>query len=54
MKRVYIICAKCGSDRMIFEIDDPNDEACGVYITCLDCGELTSVEAWNESKENGE
>ncbi len=49
-KKVHIICAKCGSDDIAFKIEPPNenDENCGVYITCQDCGELTGVEEWNE------
>lgn len=47
-QKVYIICQKCGSDEMEFLIDPPDQESCGVYLTCYNCSELTSVEEWNE------
>lgn len=33
---------------MKFEITKSDEESCGVDILCMDCGELTSVEEWNE------
>ncbi len=47
-QKAYIICQKCGSDEMEFLIDPPEQESCGVYLTCHNCAELTSVEEWNE------
>ena len=52
--KVHIICAKCGSDDVKFKIDIPESKeereecGCGVYISCCNCAELTSVEEWNE------
>ena len=47
-QKAYIICQKCGSDEMEFIIDPPDQESCGVYLSCHNCAELTSVEEWNE------
>lgn len=47
-KKVHIICAKCGSTNVYFDIDEPSEEDCGVSICCDDCGELTGIEEWNE------
>jgi protein-arginine kinase activator protein McsA len=47
--KLHIICAKCGSDDIHFQIIDRDvDELSGVYIICENCSELTSVEEWNE------
>lgn len=48
MKKVHIICQKCGSNEMEFKFDKPSKEDSGVSISCLCCGELTGVEEWNE------
>lgn len=48
VQKAYIICQKCGSDEMEFIIDPPDQESCGVYLSCHNCSELTSVEEWNE------
>lgn len=53
--KVHMICAKCGSDEMYFDIEkrenhvyyDP-DDGVGVFIVCTNCSELTGVEEWNE------
>ena len=52
-RKAHIICAKCGSDEMHFEIDqDPtdvnNEDGCGVFLVCENCAELTGIEEWNE------
>lgn len=55
MKSVYIICAKCGSDDMLFinqELEPEEKEDCGsgICITCNECGTMTSIEEYNEYK----
>ncbi|MDK9790650.1 hypothetical protein [Vibrio sp. D431a] len=50
-KKAHLICAKCGDDEYIkFKYIAPSTEDCGtgVFISCGNCGELTSVEEWNE------
>ena len=51
MKSIHLICAKCGSDEVVFKITKPTEEDCGVYTKCLNCGELDSVEHHNERQE---
>lgn len=49
--KVYMICAKCGSDEMHFKIEKPEypeDGEIGVCIICENCAELTGVDEWNE------
>lgn len=59
-KPLYIICAKCGSNKVTFKLDTPvkpegEDWQRGVSISCFDCGELTSPEEYNEwVKEKGD
>jgi uncharacterized Zn finger protein len=53
VKSLYIICAKCGSDEIRFNLDKPvkpegEDWDRGVSIRCQDCGELTSPEEYND------
>lgn len=52
MKSVHMICAKCGSDDMHFDIGDREFDGesyhSGVYIICKNCAESTSVEEHNE------
>lgn len=48
---VHLICGKCGSLDIMFRIDKPDEESCGVVIVCKNCSELTSVECINEWKE---
>ena len=53
-RKAYIICQKCGSDEMYFKIDENPIQwegepyNCGVDLCCTNCGELTSIEEWNE------
>ncbi|MGR5555951.1 hypothetical protein ACQKQC_06575 [Vibrio fortis] len=50
-KKAHIICAKCGEGENIgFTYGGRNSADCGtgVNIQCGNCGELTSVEEWNE------
>ncbi|ELP6119241.1 hypothetical protein QTV43_000381 [Vibrio vulnificus] len=49
--KAHIICAKCGEGEQIgFTYRGRHSADCGtgVYIKCDNCGELTSVEEWNE------
>ncbi len=48
---VHVICGICGSLNIQFNIDEPDEESCGVVTICKNCGELTSVETINEWKE---
>jgi hypothetical protein len=43
-KPVYIICSKCGSDRMSFK----RNEECGVYLCCDDCATITFADEYND------
>ena len=60
MRSVYIICAKCGSDDILFinqeytpeEQKDP-DYGSGICMVCSDCSTMTSVEEFNEYKLGG-
>lgn len=52
-KKAHIICAKCGSDNVYFDIDEgetPEGEEynSNVSICCNNCAELTGIEEWNE------
>lgn len=47
-KKAHIICAKCGSDDMHFEMIKEPYECPTVYLSCGNCSELTSTDEWNE------
>jgi len=51
---VHVICGKCGSLDIKFEIGDPEpDEGfCGVSTYCANCSELTSIEEINNWKKD--
>lgn len=49
-KKVHIICAKCGNEDMGFILDDPFDNS-GVYLSCGNCREMTSIEEWSEAND---
>jgi len=57
--KVHMICAKCGSADMEFRWQGGLTNPSGrkflqePSINCCDCGELTSLEEWNESNEKG-
>ena len=44
-RSVYIICAKCGSDCIIFERDLEGGD---VHLSCDDCATLTWTDEHNE------
>ncbi len=51
MRSIYLICAKCGSNRINFEsnIEDFEDNILNTtYICCKDCGTITSLAEYNE------
>lgn len=51
---VNITCAKCDSDKVFFCIRGPlSNGNTGVSVKCNNCGELTSVEEWNEHNGMG-
>ena len=48
---VHVICGKCGSLKIFPKIEKPHEEGCGVYFSCSNCSELTSIEEIDEWKE---
>lgn len=50
-KKVHIICGKCGSDDIIFIINNPcidnPYEVASIY--CKNCSELTGICEWSEA-----
>lgn len=51
MKNFYLICAKCGSDELIFKrypTRDGDGEMEDMFVSCSDCAALTCVEEHNE------
>ena len=52
-KKVHIICEKCGSDDMEFTYINNDDIFPDAYLKCNCCGELTSIDEWNEFNKKG-
>ena len=50
-RKAHIICAKCGSLRMDFVINEPcpDDPLNVASLRCADCGELTGIAEWTEA-----
>ena len=51
MKSFYLICAKCGSDDVTFELDPVEStdvRLSDVYTSCADCGTLTGLDEHND------
>lgn len=46
--KAHIICAKCGSDEMYFEIGKQTGDFIEAYLCCRNCAELTGLDEWNE------
>ncbi|ENM5223827.1 hypothetical protein AB7124_004969 [Pseudomonas aeruginosa] len=54
MNKLYIICAKCGSNRINIRIPRevcPDNPQAVAHFICEDCGELTGVNEWAEHND---